>query len=300
MIKKIIVVFLIFFLTFFYTIKWLDKINLSISEEKLDALIYNSSNLSKENKVINNLVNSIIKLDLFNPMTSLKNKYNIKDNYKNEVVPVTSIKNDTKEEYPIIYIYNTHQTEKYNSTREMNLNYSVLDTSYELKEELKKYNISSIVESGSIMDILNANDWNYSYSYVVSRMYLEKAKKNTPELKYFIDLHRDSVNKSISTIEINNKKYARTMFLLGLENKNYSENEFILNKLEQWMNKNYKGLSRGIYKKSGPGVNGVYNQDFSPNCILIEVGGEENTFEEVNNTIEVIAKMLNEYIKGQI
>ena len=82
--------------------------------------------------------------------------------------------------------------------------------------------------------------------------------------------------------------------MLGLENQNYKENEIILNKLEQWMNKNYKGLSRGIYKKSGPGVNGVYNQDFSINCILIEVGGEENTFEEVNNTIEVIAKTLND------
>lgn len=297
MIKKTIVVILIFFLTFFYTIKWLDKINLNVSKETLNTLIYNSSNLNKENKVINNLVNNIIKFNLFNPVDSLKNIYNIKDNY--EVVPVTNIKNDDQL-IPIVYIYNTHQTEKYNSTREMNLNYSVLDASYALKEELNKYNISSLVENGSIMDILNTNNWSYAYSYVVSRMYLEKAKKNIPTLKYFIDLHRDSVNKNISTVEINNKKYARTMFLLGLENQNYKENEIILNKLEQWMNKNYKGLSRGIYKKSGPGVNGVYNQDFSINCILIEVGGEENTFEEVNNTIEVIAKMLNEYIKGQI
>jgi stage II sporulation protein P len=86
------------------------------------------------------------------------------------------------------------------------------------------------------------------------------------------------------------------MFLLGLENTNYSKNENVLNDLENWLDKNYPGLSRGIYKKEGPGVNGVYNQDFSSNCILIEVGGHENTTEEVTNTIEVIARMLYEYI----
>ena len=47
-------------------------------------------------------------------------------------------------------------------------------------------------------------------------------------------------------------------------------------------------------------MNGVYNQDFSKNCILIEVGSEENTYEEVTNTIEVIGQMLYLYEKGEI
>ena len=90
------------------------------------------------------------------------------------------------------------------------------------------------------------------------------------------------------------------MFLLGLENSSYKSNEKNINKLENWLNKNYKGLSRGIYRKQGKGVNGVYNQDFSDNCFLIEVGGEKNTYEEVENTIDIIAKMISEYIGGKI
>ena len=86
------------------------------------------------------------------------------------------------------------------------------------------------------------------------------------------------------------------MLLLGLENDNYKENEKNIIKLEEWLETNYKGISRGIYRKKGKGVNGIYNQDFSSNCFLIEVGGEENTFEEVENTIDVIAEMLNYYI----
>ena len=66
--------------------------------------------------------------------------------------------------------------------------------------KLKKYDISSLVEEGSIKDILDTNNWNYASSYKVSRMYLENAKKNNPSLKYFIDIHRDSVNKNISTV----------------------------------------------------------------------------------------------------
>ena len=46
-------------------------------------------------------------------------------------------------------------------------------------------------------------------------------------------------------------------------------------------------------KKTGANVNGVYNQDLSPNCILIEVGGVDNTIEEVNNTMDAIADTLS-------
>ena len=45
-------------------------------------------------------------------------------------------------------------------------------------------------------------------------------------------------------------------------------------------------------------VNGIYNQDLSPNTLLIEVGGVDNTIEEVYNTIEALANVLNKYIKG--
>jgi len=40
--------------------------------------------------------------------------------------------------------------------------------------------------------------------------------------------------------------------------------------------------------------NGLYNQDLSPNSLLIEVGGVDNTFEEMNRTLEVFADVFSE------
>ena len=65
-------------------------------------------------------------------------------------------------------------------------------------------------------------------------------------------------------------------------------------------NKYYPGLSRGIYKKEGAGVNGIYNQDISSNVILIELGGAYNNIDEVLNTTEAISKVLYHYINGDV
>lgn len=292
---KIIFIFSVLVFTFILTIRWLDDINIKLDSDTLDKLLASSSNLNSENKVINSIVEVITNNNYIDPVAIILKKYsanyNSQENNDNDV-PVINV-----ETSPLVYIYNTHQTEKYNSSLDVNINYSVLDASYLLQEKLKKYNISSVVESGSIKDILDTNNWNYASSYKVSRMYLENAKKNIPSLKYFIDLHRDSVNKKISTVEINGKSYARILFVLGLENLNYEENKKVMQFMDSFLNTNYPGLSRGILERQGAGVNGVYNQDFSSNCVLIEVGGEYNTTEEVTNTIEVIAEMINAYME---
>ena len=292
---KILIFILIFTITFIYAIKWIDKVNLKVDNETLDILIENSENTSIKRKLVSKLISGIKKTELINPVSLIVNNYEVK-----EKPVVKELSNDNKLivniSPPIVYIYNTHDQEKYASSKEINLKYSVVDGSHYLQKKLKSMDIESIVETGSIKDILDQNNWNYASSYRVSRMYLEKRKKENKTLKYFIDLHRDSVKKNITTIEINGKKYARVMLLLGLENPNYKENEKNILKLENWLEKNYKGISRGIYRKKGKGVNGVYNQDFSDNCFLIEIGGEENTYEEVENTLDIIAQMLNDYI----
>ncbi len=41
--------------------------------------------------------------------------------------------------------------------------------------------------------------------------------------------------------------------------------------------------------------NGIYNQDLSGQAILIEVGGVDNTEEELNRSIDALAKAFGEY-----
>ena len=86
------------------------------------------------------------------------------------------------------------------------------------------------------------------------------------------------------------------MFVLAKKNKNYKENEKFVKNLNSRINKKVKNLSRGIMNRTDV----IFNQDLSSHAILLEVGGVDNTIEEVNNTLEVIANVLKEYINEEL
>ena len=199
---------------------------------------------------------------------------------------------------PRVYIYNSHQLEGYSSSNfeEYNITPNVMMASYLLKEKLNKKGISTIVETSSITAFLNINGWNYASSYNASRFYLLDTMNKYPSLELIIDLHRDSINRNLSTVTIDNKNYAKVLFVVGLEHSNYEPNLNLSNKLNEMIKTKYPGLSRGVMKKSGAGVNGIYNQDVAPYVILIECGSHENSIEEVMNTIEALSNIIYEYL----
>ena len=88
------------------------------------------------------------------------------------------------------------------------------------------------------------------------------------------------------------------MFVIGTENINYQENLNLSTKLNTIIEQKIPGISRGIIKKGGAGVNGIYNQDLSPNLLIIELGGQYNKIEDINNTIEVLAESILILIEG--
>ena len=201
---------------------------------------------------------------------------------------------------PLIYIYNTHQTEAYESSflEPYSIKPTVLLGSYMLRERLNDLELPTIVETSNVSVLLNAYGWKYGYSYKVSRMLLEEAKKENPTLTYFIDLHRDAGTHAKTTTTINEENYAKVLFVVGLDHENYGPNLELANNLNNLFNTHYPTLSRGVITKTGKGVNGIYNQDFNPNTILIEIGGQYNTIDEVNNTISAFSNILFKYIKG--
>ena len=169
---------------------------------------------------------------------------------------------------------------------------------YVLKEKLEDNGFSVLIEEQSISSIRSSLGLNYAGSYDASRVLMEQAKVNYPSLIYFIDLHRDSLSHDKTTLTYNDKNYAKVMFLVGLENPNYAGNLEFSTKISEMINAKIPGLSKGIYEKEGEGVNGVYNQDFSNRTILIEVGGPENTIDEVYETLLVLSDVLTEVIKS--
>jgi len=250
----------------------------------IKIILYNTNHHHKKYSITKNI--SKIKL------TSI-----ISNNYKKLVIKKT--KNNTyKANNPIIYLYNTHQTEEYAPSNyvEYSIKPTVQMVNYIMEDYFNKKNFKTLVEERKIKDILISNKWNYAYSYKASRIFLEDVITKNKELKYFIDIHRDSLSKEKTTITINNIKYARIIFIIGLENNNYQENLEFTTKINNLLDKYYPNLSKGIYKKGGEGVNGVYNQDFNKNTILVEIGGKDNNIDEVLNTTLAFSKCFVEVI----
>ncbi len=199
----------------------------------------------------------------------------------------------------LVYIYNTHQSEKYKSSYESgyNIEPTVLLGAKILEEYLESYGIKVLVEEADITSKLHSLGLKYGNSYEVARMFLESAYENNPTLTYFIDFHRDSSSYQKTTTSIDGKSYAKLLFVIGLDNPTYEKNLEFAENLRSKIESVNEDLFRGIMKKSGKGVNGVYNQDFHENTILIEVGGQYNNISEVNNTLKVFAKIFSDYIK---
>lgn len=199
---------------------------------------------------------------------------------------------------PNVYLYNTHQTEAYqkNYLEPYSIKPTIMLASYMLREYLNDLGIPTIVETNEVKKVLNDNNWSYGKSYRVSRTFLENAYNQNASLKIFIDLHRDSSKYEKTTLDINGKKYARVLFVVGLEHNNYEANLQNANLLNDLIKRTNEKLSRGIMKKSGQGVNGKYNQDFNPNTFLIEMGGQYNSIEEVKNTTKILADAIYDYI----
>nr|WP_307728938.1 stage II sporulation protein P [Alkalicoccobacillus plakortidis] len=65
--------------------------------------------------------------------------------------------------------------------------------------------------------------------------------------------------------------------------------------MHELLEKKYPGLSRGVKIAEGPRTNGVFNQDLSPEMMLVEVGGVENTIEETYRAAEALADVISDY-----
>lgn len=273
----------------------------------LIIFIFSYFYLYRDTDILNNYFNSYFssdeKYDLksrllydsLNKMVSLSSINNYKDEEDNVIIIDNIVDNNVKfdNSKPIVYIYNTHDTEKYSVP--FISDYSVTPTvkmvSYIFKEHLNNEGISVLVENKKIKDYLTKHKLNYYGCYDASRSYIKEASKNN-DFKILIDLHRDSVKYKQTLYTKDNKKYAKVMFVVTTKHKSYKKNLKFAEYLDSKLNQDYKGLSRGIYKRSDV----IFNQDLNDNAILIELGGVDNQIEELNNTLEILSKIIKEYL----
>ncbi|WP_051331195.1 stage II sporulation protein P [Aneurinibacillus terranovensis] len=203
----------------------------------------------------------------------------------------------------VIFIYNTHDRESFlpelpkdevqnNPDLAMSAKINVTYISKHLAAQLEKEGIGTQVSTIDYVKILKEKNLSYSLSYAQSIQTIREAMATNHNLTYFIDIHRDSLRRNSTTTTIRGQTYARVNFVIGMRNKNWEENEQFAKQINDKLENQYPGLSKGIFgKKYG---NAEYNQSVSPHAILIEVGGVDNTMEECYRTADALAKVIAE------
>lgn len=206
-----------------------------------------------------------------------------------------------------VFIYTSHNRESFLphvpgatiSDEAFHQTENVMKLSRKLKEHLDEKGIESFVDETDIWNELKKEGMVYHESYDYARRVVQEAQSNNEDLNFMIDIHRDAQPKEITTTEIDGQSVAKIMFVVGGEHENYEENLAFAADLHERLEEKYPTLSRGVEVKSGSGVNGVYNQDLSDHSVVLEVGGYENTFEELFLTMELFSEIFADYYFDQ-
>ena len=199
---------------------------------------------------------------------------------------------------PQILIYHTHSQEGFVDSVPGDNSTTIMGAGEYLSELLREKGFE-VMHVTSVYDLVDGKlDRNEAYSRAEKE--ISQILEEYPSIQAVIDLHRDGVNENTHLVtEINGKPMARFMFFNGLSRtkKNgpidylynpYIEDNLALTlQLKLLCDQYYPGLSRNIYLKSLR-----YNLHLSDKALLIEVGAQTNTLQEILNTMEPLSVLL--------
>ena len=153
----------------------------------------------------------------------------------------------------------------------------------------------------AVVDYATAvEDYRWELSYKYSKETVLEAMADHDGLTWLFDIHRDSQPRGYTTVTIDGKDYAQVYFIIGKGNPDWRLNEAFAADLHRLLEERYPGISRGIWGKDSASGNGEYNQSLSPNSVLIEIGGIENTLEECYRTADALAEVIAELYRSAV
>ena len=209
---------------------------------------------------------------------------------------------DANSDEPQILIYHTHTTESFEPYAR---NY--YDSSFSCKSTDRSMNIVSVGDSickqldkagiAYVHDTLVHDYPSYDGSYESSRKTVQEILKKYPSIKICLDIHRDGIEREDGTrlapiTEINGKEAAQIMIISCCDDgtmnmPDYMKNFHFASKLQSSLESDWKGLTRPIlfdYR--------FYNQDLTTGSLLIEIGSQANSIDQVQYTGKLIGKTL--------
>lgn len=252
------------------------------------------------------LDNFVVRQKTLKNTVSIKNQLNVLSYNSNLTIPKDEIAVETTQEDPVIipqitqkkttsneekkddskkystgkkiYIYNTHQSEGYVGGK------TVMDAAAILGKKLEDKGFKVVLETNDFEKYLASKGLDYNKSYVASYNYLNDALVNYGGFDLCLDLHRDSIPREVSYLKANGKTYAKAMMVVGGLGKNAKSATSTSTTLTDIINKKQNGIMRSVMVREA-----YYNQEVHKNVLLMELGGDVNSFEEVTNSLDIIA-----------
>ena len=208
---------------------------------------------------------------------------------------------DKSTEGPQILVYHSHSQEGFADSVEGDVSTTIVGAGAKLARLLEEEYGFKVLHHTGVYDVPSRDD---AYSKALPA--IEAVLDENSSIQVVIDLHRDAVaedRKLVTTLD--GKNYARFMFFNGicrstngpityLKNPYLQENMAFSFQSQVVAESYFPGITRKIYLKAWR-----YNMHLKPRKMLIEVGAQTNTVEEIMNTVEIIAFTLNEVLSGQ-
>lgn len=197
---------------------------------------------------------------------------------------------------PQILIYHTHSRESFADSVEGDSSTTIVGAGEELSRILEEeYDFQVLHYTGEF----DREDRDYAYSN--SLPVIEQILREYPTIEVVIDLHRDAVKEGTKLVmDLQGRPTARFMFFNGMSyirgrgDISYLENPYIQDNLsfsfqaQVAANEYYPGIARKIYLKAYR-----YNMHLMPKSMLIELGAQTNTVEEIMNACEPLAHIIS-------
>jgi stage II sporulation protein P len=200
------------------------------------------------------------------------------------VVLKTSVKSgtsETQEPEPVLYIYHTHSLETYYDGT------SVIKVGKALADCLSEtYGIKVI------HDTTKYGEESAALAYEDSLKGLQSALKSNPEITHFLDIHRDAGRATY--VRINGKKIAPVSLVIGKgteysgkEKPNFEQNQAFAMAIYEKLAAQSTELVYPLIEKDQR-----YNQHLPGTCTLINIGFDQNDFEDVAPVIPYLAEAI--------
>ncbi len=209
---------------------------------------------------------------------------------------------DTGTDGPQILIYHTHSQEAFADSVPGDASTTIVGAGAYLASILEeKYGYEVLHHVASY----DTKQHNYAYSYAEPE--IREILERYPSIQVVIDLHRDEMAEGTRLVtQVNGQPTAQFMFFNGLSylnelghidylaNPNLKENLAFSFQMQMTVNTYYPGLARRIYLKGYR-----YNMHLAGKYLLIELGAQNNTVQEIRNACHPLADVIDRVLSGR-